>query len=110
MLNVWDLSPQNERALAQQLESEIRRVWPDVAADPHDRIDLLFGARSGVDVDFLIAVDLDTPRALPPPRHAHVRAPEPLVSCGLIAIKLKQFDAARFDRIGDQLFAIYPGK
>ena len=62
MLNVWDLSPQNERALARQLESEIRRVWPDVAADPHDRIDLLVGSQSGVDVDFLIALDLNMPR------------------------------------------------
>lgn len=110
MLNVWDLSPQNEGALARQLESEIRRVWADVAADPHDRIDLLVGARSGVDVDFLIAIDLDTPHAMPPQRHAHARAPEPLVSCGLIAIEVKQLDAARFDRIGDQLFAIYAGK
>ena len=36
--------------------------------------------------------------------------PEPAVSCGLIAIEIKQLDAARFDRIGDQLFAIYAGK
>ena len=57
-----------------------------MSADPHDRIDLLVGARSGVDADFLIALDLDTPRAIPPSRHAHARAPEPVVSCGLIAM------------------------
>ena len=104
-MNVWDLSPQYEGALARQLESEIGRVWPDVAADPHDRIDFLVSAQSDVDVDFLIALDLETPRAIPP-RHAHARVPEPLVSCGLTAIEVKQLDASRFDRIGDQLFAI----
>ncbi len=109
VLNVWELSPQNERALVRQLEAEIRRVWPAAVADPNDRIDLLVGARSGVDVDVLVALDLRTPRALPPARHV-TGAASPSIASGLIAIEVKQLDATRFERIGDQLFAFYNGK
>lgn len=103
------LSPQNERELARSLEAEIRRVWPDPVTDPDDRIDLLVGARSGVDVDFLVAIDLATPRRLPAVRSGTaLQAPQ--IACGLIAIEVKQLDATRFERIGDQLFASYRGE
>ncbi len=109
MVRVVVLSPQNEVALVEALAAEIRRAWPDLEADPSDRIDLLVGTRSGVDVDLLIALDLETPRPLrrarPPGAPSHVS-----VASGLIAVEIKQLDATRFERIGNEIFASYNGK
>ncbi len=109
MLTVHLLSPQNEAQLVKALERDIRRAWPEVASDPNDRVDLLVGARSGVDVDLLIVLDLVTPRSIPSAQRADAPTP-PSITSGLIAVEIKQLDATRFQRIGDQLFAIYNGK
>lgn len=109
MVRVWILSPQNEVAVVEALAAEIRRTWPELEADPDDRIDLLVGVRSGVDVDLLIALDLATPR--PIRRARGVGAPAPgSVASGLIAVEIKQLDATRFERLGNEIFAMYGGK
>jgi hypothetical protein len=63
LLTVTFLSPQNEAHLVKALEHDIRRAWTDAVAVLDEPIDLLVGARSGVDVDLLIVLDLVTPRA-----------------------------------------------
>jgi len=86
--------------VAQRLASEIQRLWPDVAGNPGDRVDLLVGVRSETDVDLLIAVDLERPRQ-------YRDAPDGWVQYALIAIEIKQLDPARYARIGNQLFPDY---
>ena len=109
LLTVHILSPQNEAHLVKELECEIRRVWPEAANGPEDRIDLLVGARSGFDVDLLIVLDLVTPRAIPSARRSDTPVAR-LIKSGLIAVEIKQLDATRFERTGNQLFPIYYGK
>jgi hypothetical protein len=91
--------------VAEGLAAEIRRVWPEASNDPNDRIDLLVGVRTGGDVDLLIALDLETSRAIPGPRRANATSPS--IACGLIAVEIKQLDASRFERVGNELFARY---
>jgi hypothetical protein len=100
VVNVHVISPQNEVRVAQRLAEQIRRAWPDVAQSPTGRIDLLVGVRSETDVDLLVAIDLAQPRDFAAPHAGRVQH-------ALIAIEIKQLDASRFARIGNQLFADY---
>lgn len=100
MVRVVPISPQNEMRVAERLAAEIRRLWPDGDGHHDDRVDLLVGVRSGTDVDLLIAIDLERPRAFRD-------GPAGWVQYTLIAVEIKQLDPSRFTRIGNQLFPDY---
>ena len=108
MVTLHVLSPQNEVGVCNALVTDLRRAWPELAADANDRIDLLVGIRTPTEVDLLIAIDFEEPRPLPPPLDKHAPPTRP-ISSGLIAIEIKQLDPGCFERIGDQLFAVYRG-
>jgi len=99
LIKVHLISPHNETAAVEGLANELRLLWPDVATSETERVDFLVGARAGVSVDLVIALDLEAPRAISPGGAA--------VACGLIAVELKQLCAQRFEVRGNQLAARY---
>jgi len=110
MIAVHAISPQNEMRVAERLRDLIESAWPGVSANPRDRVDILVGVRTPVDVDILVIVDLDKPRELPSQRRRlGGSSSSATVQTAIIAIEVKQLDADRFDRIGNQWFARYDG-
>jgi hypothetical protein len=103
MLEVHPISPNNEMPAVERLRRDILACWPDLADDKEDRIDLLVGIRTSVDVDLLIAVDFAEPRTL---AIGPAKSETPIAS-GVIVVEIKQLDAQRFERRGNQLFARY---
>ena len=110
MIAVHAISPQNEMRVAERLRDLIETAWPGVGSSSRDRVDILVGVRTPVDVDILVIVDLDKPRNLPSQRRRLGGSSAPaVVQTAIIAIEVKQLDADRFDRIGNQWFARYDG-
>lgn len=103
MITLHILSPKNEIVVAEHLERDLIACWPDVAKSEVDRVDLLVGVRTSLDVDLLIAIDLAEPRAI----GTDARGQEIRITSGLIAVEIKQLDAQRFERRGNQMFATY---
>jgi hypothetical protein len=103
MITLHTISPKNEVEVAEHLERDIVACWPEVARSAEDRVDLLVGVRTELDVDLLIVVDLVNPRLI----GTDAQGREIRVTSGLIAVEIKQLDAQRFERIGNQLFARY---
>jgi hypothetical protein len=66
MVDVIELSPQNEMPVAQRLAADIRAVWPDVAISPHEHVTLLVGIETVREIDLLVVIRLQKPRELPP--------------------------------------------
>jgi len=108
MISLHAISPQNEMPVAERLRRLILAAWPDMEDSPRDRIDILVGVRSPVDVDLLVILDLDKPRELPVQRRRAGGSSTPaVVQRALIAIEVKQLDEGRFTRLGNQWFPIY---
>ncbi len=108
MIALHLISPQNEARVAERLVAQIRQAWPDVAASATERIDVLAGVRTPVDIDVVIAVDLERPRVIPPmKRRDGTTSPPGEVQSALIALEIKQLDGLRFESIGNQIFAKY---
>lgn len=108
MIDLTIISPQNETPVAERLVAQIRQLWPDVAASKTDRIDILVGVRTPADIDVVVAIDLASPRRIPPvKRRDGTMSPPGHVQCALLAIEIKQLDSLRFERIGNQIFARY---
>jgi hypothetical protein len=108
MIEFTLISPQNEARVAERLVAQIRQLWPEVAASKTERIDVLVGVRTPVDIDVVVAIDLATPRRIPPvKRRDGTMSPAGQVQCALLAIEIKQLDSQRFERIGNQIFARY---
>jgi hypothetical protein len=111
MIALLAVSPENELRVAQRLCDSIERAWPDAAASRRDRIDVLVGIRTPAEVDILVLLELERPREVPPPlRRGGGRSAPFAVQHALIALEVKQLDAARFERIGNQMFPIYGGR
>ncbi len=111
MIALHLLSPQNEVRVAQRLVEQIRQCWPDVFASKTERVDVLVGVRTPIDVDVVVAIDLATPRRVPPvKRRDGSVSPEAFVQYGLLAIEIKQLDGLHFERVGNQIFASYSGR
>jgi hypothetical protein len=103
MIRLHVISPKNEVEVAEHLERDMAACWPDVASSDEDHIDLLVGVRTSLDVDLLVVLDLVNPRGVgTDPRGGELR-----ITSGLIAVEIKQLDAQRFERVGNQLFARY---
>jgi hypothetical protein len=110
MVELHQISPDNEMRVAEHLKAMIVSAWPDVADSARDRVDVLAGVRTGCDVDLLVILRLDRPREVPPQQLRHgPMSPAFQIQYALIAIEVKQMDQDRFDRIGNQLFPIYRG-
>jgi hypothetical protein len=111
MVELHQISPDNEMRVAERLKAMIVSAWPDVADSARDRVDVLAGAKVPGDVDILVILRLDRPREVPPQRLRHgPMSPATQIQYALIAIEVKQLDQDRFDRIGTQLFPIYSGE
>lgn len=108
MINLHAISPQNEMPVAERLRRRIIRAWPDIEEISRDRIDILVGVRSPVDVDLLVILDLDKARELPPQhRRGGGSSTASSVHRAIIAIEVKQLDENRFSRLGNQWYPIY---
>jgi hypothetical protein len=46
MIDLIDISPSNERPIADRLRRAITSAWPDIAASPVDRVRILVGIRT----------------------------------------------------------------
>jgi hypothetical protein len=111
MIEIHPISPENEMAIAERLRNEIATVWPDIAASARDRIDILVGVRTDVDVDLLVCVNLARAREIPQQRRRPSgTSPGAFVTAAMIAIEVKQLDFDCYERIGNQLFPIYEGR
>ena len=73
MIAVHAISPQNEMRVAERLRDLIETAWPGVGSSSRDRVDILVGVRTPVDVDILVIVDLHAPRELMPQRRRSSR-------------------------------------
>jgi hypothetical protein len=105
------ISPQNEVRVAERLVEGIRKCWPDVAASKSERVDVLVGVRTPTDVDIAVAIDLATPRLIPPVRRRDGTSSQAgRVQHALLAIEVKQLDSLGFERVGNQIFAKYGGR
>jgi hypothetical protein len=103
MITLHVISPCNEVRVVERLERDICACWPDLAASAEEHIDLLVGVRTQMDVDLLIVLDLAQPRSV----GVDAGGRELRVCCGMIAVEIKQLDAQRFERVGNQLFPCY---
>jgi hypothetical protein len=111
MISLHLISPQNEARVAERLVRQIGRLWPDVAASKTERIDVLVGVRTPMDIDIVVTIDLATPCRIPPVRRRDgTTSPEGQVQCALLAIEIKQLDSLGFERTGNQIFAKYRGR
>jgi hypothetical protein len=103
VITLHTISPKNEVEVAEHLERDIAACWPEVARSGEDRVDLLVGVRMSLDVDLLVVLDLVNPRVV----GTDANGREIRITSGLIAVEIKQLDAQRFERVGNQLFARY---
>jgi hypothetical protein len=111
MVDLHQISPDNEMRVAERLKAMIVSAWPDVADSARDRVDILVGAKVPGDVDILVILRLERPREVPPQRLRHgPMSPASQIQYALIAIEIKQLDQDRFDRVGNQLFPTYNGQ
>lgn len=110
MIEIHAVSPENEMPAAHRLATLLTSAWPDIAESARDRIDILVGVRTPVDVDLLVIVRLDRPREIPPqPRRLGGMSTATTIQNAVFAIEVKELDESRFSRIGNQLFPIYEG-
>ncbi len=111
MITIHPITPENEMRVAERLRDAIVRAWPGIATSTRDHVDLLVGARTPVDVDLLVLVNLAEPRSIPPQKRRRAQASlQSEIRTAIIAIEIKQMDVDQFSRLGNQLFPIYGGR
>jgi hypothetical protein len=111
MIEIIEVSPSNEVAVARRLQSMIAAAWPDVAASKADRIVIAIGLRTHREIDLFVTVDLAQPRILQPRLRRNGRmSPRTEVQAAALIIELKQLDPSRFTVIGTQIFPDYREK
>jgi hypothetical protein len=90
MIEIIEVSPSNEVAVARRLQSMIAAAWPDVAASKADRIVIAIGLRTHREIDLFVTVDLAQPRILQPRLRRNGRmSPRTEVQAAALIIELK---------------------
>ena len=108
MIALHAVSPQNDMPVAVRLVASIVAAWRDIVESRYDRLDVLVGVRTPVDVDILVVLDLAKPRTVPGQRRRSGGPSAPSVARqALIAIEVKQLDVDRFRAAGQSLFPRY---
>jgi hypothetical protein len=111
MIEIIEVSPTNERAVADTLAGFIRRAWPDVDSSGSDRVRIIVGHRTMREIDLLVVVDLGKPRHLPTVRRRDgTQSPDASVQAAVIVIEVKQLEQSRFTIVGTEIFPDYRGK
>ncbi len=66
MIEIIEVSPNNEEPVAKRLAASIRAAWPEVASSAVDRVTIAVGLQTLRDIDLLVPIELSEPRTLPP--------------------------------------------
>jgi hypothetical protein len=111
MVDVIEISPQNEMPIANKLAAEIKRAWPDVAISPTEHVTILVGIETMREIDLLVVVRLQTPRLLPAMkrRDGTMAAPD-YVQGAVLLIEVKQLAPECFTIVGTEIFPVRAGK
>jgi hypothetical protein len=108
MIEIVELSPGNERPVADRLAASIRSAWPDLSSNPNDRVTIVLGLRTIREIDLLVFVELATPRDLAPrARRDGTRGPSASIQAAALAIEVKQLEQSRFTTVGTEIFPDY---
>jgi len=108
MIQIIEVSPNNEEAVAKRLAASIRAAWPDIASSTADRVAIAVGLQTVRDIDLFVTIELSEPRPLPSRvRRDGSHSPEASVQAAALIIEVKQLDESRFTIVGTQIFPDY---
>ncbi len=108
MIEINEVSPNNEEAVAKRLAASIRAAWPDIASSTLDSVTIAVGLQTLRDIDLFVTIELSEPRPLLSRlRRDGSRSPEASVQAVALVIEVKQLDESRFTIVGTQIFPDY---
>ncbi len=61
MIEIVEVSPNNEEAVAKRLAASIRAAWPDIASSTVDRVIIAFGLQTLREIDLFVTNELSKP-------------------------------------------------
>jgi hypothetical protein len=108
MIEIIEVSPNNEEPVAKRLAVSVRAAWPEVANSSADRVTIAVGLQTLRDIDLLVTIELSEPHTLSSRlRRDGSRSPEASIQAAAIIIEVKQLDEARFTVVGTHVFPDY---
>ncbi len=108
MIEINEVSPNNEEAVAKRLAASIGAAWPDIASSTLDSVTIAVGLQTLRDIDLFVTIELSEPRPLLSRlRRDGSRSPEASVQAVALVIEVKQLDESRFTIVGTQIFPDY---
>ncbi|MGA9945892.1 MAG: AAA family ATPase [Candidatus Cybelea sp.] len=109
MIEIVPLSPENELPIAEHLLELVLAEWPDLAQSPNtDRVRIFVGVGLMFEVDLAVEISLVKPRPVAASRlRDGGTATEASLTCGILAIEVKQQSRECFEMDGPEIFPIY---
>ena len=100
MIEIVPLSPENELPIAEHLRQLVLAEWPSLVQSPVDRVRIFVGVRLLFEVDLAVEISLSTPLPIG----------DESITCGLLAIEVKQQSRECFEIDGPEIYPIYGRK